>query len=124
MKLATADTVSNNATADSQDSASPVPTPYSAPAISRAATAASGEQLAPHVAQQRRGVAPRARDDGAVAVRPLRTRQMEKRRRRLADRVDFVIADDADDLKLGSVGDARSECLADGALPRPVPTCE
>ena len=44
------------------------------------------EQLAAHVAQQRRGVAARARDDGAVRVGPLCARDVEKRRRRLADR--------------------------------------
>ena len=74
------------------------------------------EQLAAHVAQQRVGVAARARDDRGVRARPLAARNLQERRRRLAQRHDLVIRGDADDLERRPFAAAGAEDLADRAL--------
>ena len=73
------------------------------------------EQFAAHVAQERRGVAARAGDDRRVRAWPLRARDLEKRRRRLAERQHLVIGGHADDLELGP-SDTRDRNVLPTAL--------
>ena len=82
------------------------------------------QQLAPHVPQQRRRAAVRARDDGAVRIGTLDACDVEQRRRLFGDRQDLVIRRDADNLEHRSFGIARSDRLPDRAFARPVAPCE